>query len=245
MGGDLPDYTRIITVLLRAEILSQVRQLPWWVRYNPSRVVFLDDFEGVLKWQNMGGTVEKESSIHAFEQSNCLALTTDTIADSGAWAGILFGGMPRSKMALQFRWNVLNEDLEALKYFYVNIILTDGTSRSEPAIRYVGYDGGFQNKWQYNDPTTGYTDIPNAAEVIETDYLYHQLAYLVVDYRSDKLRYDRLVTSKLNLDLTDLPLPYETSEAVPYMQVNFGVVTSKAVAVKAVIDAVLLSDEEP
>jgi len=245
MAGDLPDYTKQITVLLQAEILSQVRQLPWWVRYSPKQVLYLDDFEGVLKWEQTGGTVAKESSISAFEGSNCLTLTTGAAADSTSWAALYLGGVTRSKMAIQLRWNVYNADVEALRYFYVNLILKDGSYVSEAAVRYVNWVTSSQKKWQYLNESSAYADIPNGDENIETDYRRHQHLYLVIDFSDAVLRYKRLVTSKLDLDLSDLRFNHYAAVEPLSLQINLGVETDKAVAVKAAVDAVLLSDEEP
>lgn len=243
--GDLPDYTRIITVLLKAEILSQVRQLPWWVRYSPSRVLYLDDMEGVLKWRSESGAVVKESIANAFEQSNCITIETPAGAGATNDAFIQIGGVPRSKMRLQFRWNVYNADVESLRHFTTYLQLSDGANVTQFGIRYVHYvSAAKQAKWQYLDETASWADITDADEEIKIDLIVHQFLMLVADF-ADTGEYKSLVTSKHDLDLSGLKPYHSASADPPLVMMWFEVETDKAVAVKAAMDAVLLSDEEP
>lgn len=245
MGGDLPDYSRQITVLLNADIMAQMRNLPWWVRYAPSRTLYLDDFEGVLKWYQGAGTVARDNSINVFEGNYCLSLVTAAAADAQANAQLFIGAVPRSKFAIQLRWHPYESADNILRRFDVNMILYDGSYVSDIVLRYLKNETTPQNKWQYLNSAGAFVDLPNGAEEIDTTYRAHQSFYLTFDMLASVLKYGRLVTSKLALDLSSLGIRYSVDPTTPYIVLNLTAVTDIASAAHVYVDALCLSDEEP
>jgi hypothetical protein len=207
-------------------------------------VVYLDDFEGVLKWSDGAGGVAKTSSDLAFEASNCLTVTTAAVAGETAITYLYLGGIPASKVALQLRWNVYNADREALRYFTINIQRGDGTYENQASIRYANFVSTVAaNKWQYLGSDGVWHDITDGSELIESDFIRHQPLYFAVDFGAN-LKYSKLITSILDLDLSALSFYRNAAVTVPYIFISFEVETDKDIASVAAIDALLLSDEE-
>jgi len=244
MVTDLPDYTKQVTVLLKAEILSQTRTLPWWIRYQPKRILFLDDFEGVLKWQQNLGTVAKSSSINAFESSNSLLLTTDALANEQAQAVIQLGAVERSKMMMQYLFNPNNAGVNCLHSITTQLTIIDGIYESWAYIRYLNYEGGAQNKWQYWNENGTWADIPNAAEVINCYLNRNHFIRLDVDFSLNKLVYSRLITPTLDLDLSNLLFEHKTTVSEPMIIFSLAIQTWMAYSAKCYFDAFCLSDQE-
>ena len=216
MVKDLPDYTKGITILLQAEIISQVRNIPWWLRFQPKRILFLDDFEGVLKWVQQYGTVAKGSGLDTFEGTYNLDLTTPaTGAGEVVSTYITLGGVLPSKFAVHLWWHCLHTDGALLRNFQVKLYLYDGQYVHQALIQYIKNETTPQNKWRYMNESSYAVDIPDGAEVIDTTTRQHHLLYLTVDMTADINKYQRLVTSALDLDLSALGYPRGVSTDPP------------------------------
>jgi len=241
---DYPDGTLPVMVRVEAELLAQMRSLPWWVRYAPRRILYLDDFEGVLKWFQGTGTVKKESGLDTFEGSNHLSIATDAIDGAFANTGIILGGVPPSKFALQLRWHCTKTS-PALRWFRSEVHVFDGEYGYYAEILYYKYClAAEMNKWQYMDETSGYTDIPNGSENVDITQLMHQYLYLTVDLSLDTPVYSRLVTSKLDLDLSTLKCYKFVDATAPRIELNLYCATDTNAIAEVCVDTLCLSDEE-
>jgi len=244
MVKDLPDYTRQITVLLKAEILSQMRRLPWWVRYSPSRILFVEDFEGVLKWVQEDGTVARVSDINVFEGTYAMKLTTAATKDEGAAADKDLSFQGFSKIALQLHWTVPSSVLANFQSAIFVISSANGTTRVTGAIRYLNYDTVERQKWQYYDVNGGWVDIPNGAQALAFYEARPHYLRLVIDPTEAVRTYIKLISDYSEIDLTTLPLYQIGSSAKPYTDISLEVYTNAAVAIDEYIDALLVSDQE-
>jgi len=244
MAPDLPDYTRDMHITLSGELLSQTRSLPWWVRYTPARLVFLDDFEGVLKWTQLFGTITKASGLDTFEATNHLSMVTLASGGLDAHANLLLGALPRSKMACQLRWHPYESADNVLSNFSVSLTLTDGSYSTQFIIEYLKNWVTAQNKWRYLNENEVMSDIPGGSETIDTTLREHQTLYFTVDFRTSVLRYARLVSGRLDLDLSSLR-PYHVASAVaPGLSVDLRAVANITASAHVYVDAFCLSDQE-
>lgn len=244
MVRDLPDYTRDMHITIDPTLLSQVRTLPWWVRYTPARVLYLDDFEGVLKWNEISATVTRETSIEAFEGAYCLSLVSDAIIGAEATAELLLGGIPRSKIAVQLKWHPYESADNIFGDFWVTLTFADGSYFTAFIIAYTKNWVTPQNKWYYMDENEHVTEIPGGAETIETTFRAHQSLYFTCDFRLDSLRYGVLKTSKLDLDLSTLKPYHIPYTGPPGLAIEISAEPGMDAAAHAYVDAFCLSDME-
>lgn len=242
---DLPDYTKQHYIWLNADYLTQIRNLPWWVRYSPRRIIYMDDFEGELKWGSDGGSIAKGNSRMTFEAAYNLQLITGAFAGNDAGAQIIFSGEPKSKVAVQARWNFGGSGSSVPRYFDTMLFWHSGIAWYIAGVRYLKNLAGVQDKWQYLTGAEVWTDIPGGSEVIKIPAYAHQSIYFIVDMTPAVRKYSRLVTSALDLDLSALDFVKYDGVDPAYMAVTFHCATDINQALTCNIDAVCVSDQEP
>lgn len=242
---DLPDYTKQHFIWLNADYLTQIRNLPWWVRYSPRRIIFLDDIEGELKWGSDGGSIAKGNSRMTFEGAYNLQLITGAAIGNDAGAQIVFSGEVKSKCAVQARWNFGDAAQNKPQYFDIILYCHTGTKYYLAGVRYLLNWAGLQQKWQYLTGAEVWTDIPEGSEIIKIPAYAHQSIYFLVDFTPTILKYSRLVTSKLDLDLSALDFVKYDDVDPAYFAVTIHTATNVNEALTTNVDAVCVSDEEP
>jgi len=244
MGGDLPDYSRQITVLLNADIMAQTRSLPWWIRYAPSRVLYLDDIEGVLKWLQTAGTLTKYSGTEVFEGNYCLKMVTGAAADSEAGAQIILGGVPKSKFAVQLKWLAYADNEQTLRSFDINIALLYGAQADYVKLQFLQNLTTPQFKWRYQDENGIMSDIPNASELLYVGLKQKRSLYFTFDTRPSQPVFSRLRTDSLDLDISSCKILRLNNGYSPTLYINPVFTTDLDAVVEGYIDAFCLSDQE-
>lgn len=238
---DYPDGTLPITITVNTEIVNKVVTMPWWIRYAPNRIVFLDDFEGFMRW---GASATKYAGRGVFEGSYCAKFVTPATKDEETNISMYLGAIPRSKFAIQLRWTPYAADETYFKHFGVWLGLADASSFTVAGVRYLKNDESPQNKWQYLTGLDIYADITGGSESINVTEDVIQSLYLSADFSSGVLKYDRLITSTLDLDLSTISI-YDAAAIGDYYLIIYCVVATDANQVsQACIDALCLSDNE-
>jgi hypothetical protein len=244
MVGDLPDYTRTINVYLTTELVSLMRSQPWWMRYKPKRTLYIDDFEGVLKWDPVVPNAEKISDLYAFEGSYALRLTTPNIAWNDAAAVLYLGLTETSKMAIELRWSPACANDQRLNMFWVALSRFDGVNKTLAVFQYFKNDTGIaQNKWQYFTAGAD-TDIPGGSQVILVSAKTKHFLRVVADFSAAIPEYVSLESDELLLDLRGTPLDISVDTTDPHIRVSLGIRTDVNAISQAYIDAFCLSDQE-
>jgi hypothetical protein len=224
---------------------APVVSLPWWVRYKPSRVLFMDDMEGVLKWVQIAGTVSKDSTIDAFEGSNSLKMLSGATAGNQAGAQINLGAILPSQLMLQCRFHAHCGDATVLRSLDFKIVYSDGTNISTAVLRHLSNVTTPQNKWQYYTTGAAYADVPGGSQLLTESSNYHSFLRMKVDLRSPIGAYTLLECDNLKLALPNVPIYQVGSPLIPYLTLSFLATTDTANASTVYIDDVILSDLEP
>jgi len=243
MAPDLPDYTRETTILLRSEFKQQVLTVPWWVRYAPKRILFLDDFEGLLKWGTSNPTITKDNT-KAYDGSYSMKLATPATKDSSAVAYIT---LPAStgKVSLAMYWNPFKVEVgETLQSVYISLEMRDGAVTHVARLRYLNFLDSVEKKiWQYAD-----TLAPTWADIAGSDMPFDastdawRYFRLLVDPTTDK--YVSLEACNLKLDLSALSLLTGAEEVEATILAEIGVYTDLDSEMDLWIDDVLFADNE-
>lgn len=224
---------------------APVISLPWWVRYKPSRILFLDDMEGVLKWTQGAGTVSKDSTIDTFEGTNSLKLLTGNVAANTAAAYVYFGFVPASQLMLQCRFHIQGAAATTPRSLDFEVLYYDGTNANQAILRYLKNVTTPQNKWQYSTGGGSFNDIPGGSQSLWSNATFHSFFRMKVDLRPALPLYSLLECDNLSLKLQSLPVYQAASGTQPYMLLRFTATTDTANATSAFIDDVILSDLEP
>ncbi len=158
--------------------LSEWQTLPWWVKYS-QKPIYIDDFESLLKWSTLSGTVAKDTTV-AFEQTTSLKLTTGAIADLEAIANIDLGYPERQRISIE-TWIRFNQGLAAtLQRFGMVFYCYNGTEVRTFGIAFLNYLATVeQQKWQYWTADGGWLDIPDGSQAIDmTLAVWHYLRFI-------------------------------------------------------------------
>jgi len=227
------------------QALPAVKSYPWWLRYLPGRIQFLDDFEGVLKWELVAGVVTKYSGIEVFEGTNALSLVTGAVAGNVAQAQVYLGYFPKCRAAFQMRWHALNAADTTMRKMQVRLEFRDGVNNNQVYIQYLKNLTTPQNKWQLQNPAGTWDDIPGAAQNIDTTKSIHHFLRLVADLTVSpplllSFESDNLLIENLAIALRSVAAP-----GVPYINMALETETDVALASTAYFDALCLSDREP
>jgi hypothetical protein len=241
---DYPDGTLPITITVNAEILSQIRQLPWWVRYSPKRVLILDDFEGTLKWEAQDGYIEKATTNNTLEGTYFLHLYTDAVADAGGEARRILGYSGRSKYMLQLMWN--SPDIATSEPNYIDFMLRlyTGSQSLTAILRYVPILSPTSGKWQYLASDGTYTDITDGTQMCIWNGLGLNYLRIDVDFTEGVNEYIKLISNDVEYDLSELALFVETDTTDPMIELGMNVQTRLDAQGGVGIDALVLSDNE-
>jgi len=221
------------------------RQVPWWLRYLPSRIQFLDDFEGVLKWATETGTVSRDSSLEVFEGNYCLKLLTAATAGSEAAARILLGSIQPSKVMLQLRWHYKAASSNTPRYFAIVAHFHIGGYQVSIGLRHLANLSTPQDKWQYLASGLTWTDLPGGGQFIEATYPVHQYLMLKADVNPAAPKYIMAELADRTISMTGLTPHVGTSGISPRVYIILSTVTDAAAATEAYVDAFCFSDQEP
>jgi hypothetical protein len=229
---------------LSPAILDAFRSLPWWARYKPARILYMDDFEGALKWL-ASGTVAKDTGVDTFEGSAQLKLTTTASAGNYSSASQIIGQAAKGQIQLQLRWH-LNAAAELNpRYVQFGLDWYDGTNLNSFPFRYLKNTSGALNKWQYLGSDNAYHDIPGGGQVIPCTFVSHNFLRVRVDMRSGSPVYSLLESNDVSVNMKGTA-GYQTASSNPlYTQCSLIVCTDLAYVSSMGVDALLLSDMEP
>jgi hypothetical protein len=226
------------------QIMGQ-RVVPWWLRYIPSRIQFLDDFEGVLKWYQLSGTVTKDSSFQAFEGNYCLKLATGTTAGSEATARLFLSAVPNSKIMFQLRWHYISALQTNPRSFYLKATFYDGSYMTVLGLQHLLNLTTPQQKWQYWSETNAWTDLPGGSQPLGALQKGSQYLMLKADLSVSPPKYIMAELNNLVIDMSTLrPYRYANTEP-PRILIDLGVITDAAAETDAYVDAFCFSDQEP
>jgi hypothetical protein len=244
MPGDLPDYTRQVITYVSGDIRAQIGSLPWWLRYPPSRIIYLDDFNEILNWVVEAGPVTLDCGVYSFEGYCMMKMVTRGNPALTTKAHMPLGLTPRSKTAMQLRWWPSFTDDVSLGYVEFRIDRYNGVTVDSAALRYLKNATTPQNKWQYLNGAGGYSDVPGGSQTIDTTVLTRHFFRLIVDFTAAVKGYSRFESDDLIVDLSGVPI-YTTASAVapnlrPVVDVKEDVLGVNLIN----IDAFCLSDNE-
>ena len=226
------------------QIMGQ-RTVPWWLRYIPSRIQFLDDFEGILKWYEYSPTVTKDNSFQVFEGNYCLKLATAATAGSEARARLFLGAIQNSKIMFQFRWHYLSALQTNPRSFYLKATIYDGSYMTVLGLQHLLNLTTPQNKWQYWSDSNAWTDLPGGSQVIAAVQKGHQYLMLKADLSVSPPKYIMAELNNLVIDMSTLrPYRVASSENARIL-IDLGVITDAAAETDAYVDAFCFSDQEP
>jgi hypothetical protein len=226
------------------QIMGQ-RTVPWWLRYMPSRIQFLDDFEGVLKWSQEAGTVTKDSSIHAYEGTYCLKLATAATAGSLAQARLVLGIIPLSKVMLQLRWHYTAAAVSTPRSFILTANIYDETYQTYIGLQHLNYVTTAQNKWQYLGSDMAWHDLPDGSQIISPTLPTHQYLMLKADLKSNPPKYVMAELNNKVIDMSALQAYRTTTSGSPRILIDLAAYTDAAAETDVYVDAFCFSDQEP
>lgn len=222
-----------------------MRQMPWWLRYLPSRIQFLEDFEGVLKWITVDGTITKDTSNHAFEGSYNLKMATAAVAGADAIARLILPAIPKSKIMAQLRWHFDAAAETTPRFFRVEIELYDGSYLYKCGLQYLKNLTSAQQKWQYLNDAGSYVDLPGGSQNISVIIKSPQFLMLKANLASSPPKYIMAELSELVIDMSTLNLYKTTSSTSPRVNINLTAETDAAAETDAYVDTFCFSDQEP
>jgi len=221
------------------------RSLPWWLRYAPARICYMDDFEGVLKWKQNAGTVTKDSSVNVFEGSNALKLVTGAVAGNYAIAKLFLPMLVKAKIALQLRWSSCPTFDVDLRSFTARIYNYDGTYFDQLELRYLKNLSGYQNKWQYFGPGGSFLDLPGGGQDLRLCDPYNHYLRVVWDLSTRPAKLTEFESNTLLLRPANVQGYYTGSATPPSASIELECMTDVASSVNAYVDTLCLSDQEP
>ena len=241
---DYPDGTLPIAVLVQAELMSQMRQLPWWLRYAPSRIIFLDDFEGVNKWAESDPLIAKDSSVYVYEGTYNLKITPPDVSESiTAEYRIPYYG--KSKFMLQLLWSVgVPTDMAYVQFL---LKLFDGVHAIYAQVRFVikNAAGDYVEIWQYYDKDGNWIDIADSYASASVHYQNNNHFMLKIDLSEGANTFIKMISNNKEFDLSGIDLYSEDDASSKAL---FIIITAEHTSVgpvkSAYIDALCLSDQE-
>jgi len=224
-----------------------VQDAPWWMRRNGGRPVFLDDFEGTLKWSAPSGTITKDSTA-TFVHGGSYALKGVTAATPSAAITAYWAGPKPKTTANTFVSCGLHFILNAAadttpRSFEIDLRLYDGTNVYAALVRYWHYQTTSQKKWQYYNSSAVWTDVPSGAlPIIVTAAIYHDVE-LVLKRTASAWEYYKLVVDGVALDLAGLPIQAGANTSAPYYELQLLGITDAAIATTFYVDDLWLLED--
>lgn len=221
---------------------SESFNIPWWVGFVPSRLVYLDDFEGVLKWKQQIGTISKVSDIHAFESSNSMKLVTGALAGDHAQARQYFANLREAKYKVGLWWHAANAAVTTLRIFELQLQFYTGTHFYQCVLRYNNRLTVDQHFWSVMCSGVNWCPIPNGSEVIHTDGTYHNYLEIGFDLSPEIPKYTSFKSNALHADIGFLS-PHKIPDTThPYTAMMIHQTTDVALASTVYVDALVLAE---
>jgi len=246
MPDDFPDFALPITTIA-GRTLVRTLQLPWWLRYTPNRIIYLDDFNSsTLKYDGAGGSLLRHTTNRVYEGDSCLEMQTGAAAGNSSYYLRMIGFPGLSKMAVQLRWKPWCTNAVDLRSFKVRLEVYDGSYERGAEVGYSHYlNGVAQKKWQYWAGVGSYPDISGGAEDILIENLlgFWNFLRFVVDFETDK--YVSLETNRLLLNMSTLSILKVADTLTPQIRLYIEEYTDVAAVSKVLVDCLCVSDLEP
>jgi len=150
-------------------------------RIQTGRIVFQDDFEGILKWEGSGSGSLAKNTTYAVSGGGSLGITTGTAANNQEEALFEFGSLaqPLSRLGLEFYFN-LPVSLFAYFFFGLEFVSANRKKWIRSMIRLIG--GLYENE------AGVMTQLPNFLTGFDMhdSYRYWHHAKLIVDLEAQK-----------------------------------------------------------
>jgi len=153
------------------------RQMPYWQRNRVDDILYMDDFEGTLRWTQSLGTLAKTSAQgEVFEGNSSLKLTTGAVAGNqaggyvglpamyqGPAPGFTAPGVGVDKalqcLCISMRWRFEVAANTTPRYFEIHWLNDDEDFAWEAAWRFRRRDGAVNyDRWQYRTAAAVWTN---------------------------------------------------------------------------------------
>lgn len=222
---------------------------PWWAHHGYGEVHTQDDFEGTLKWRNLGGTISKASDpTFVHDGTSSMKMVTGAIANNIASAGIELvpptSGTHYIKMEL---WWCLNAAAATTpQSFMVQWEIQDRTFNLQYAFgfRYLNYLATvYQAKRQYWNSAGAWADIPapGARPIRTTTPMFNYLLFILKRTTGGAITYDSIAHNNALQFLTGVG-GQTSAFSVDMQAVSVTCVTDAAAATTAYVDSFIVEE---